>query len=92
MTILSWGFVALFAITAVKAALWEIAKPELIKILEKKFSHVPLARWIFYRMAQAEKRKDRVIAKLEKRYQKFGWILGILFDSLDDIIEALFRL
>lgn len=92
MTILSWGFVVLFVVTAVKAALWEIAKPELIKILEKKFSHLPLARWIFYRMAEAEKRKERVIAKLEKRYQKFGWILGILFDSLDDIIEALFRL
>lgn len=92
MTILSWGFVVLFVVTAVKAALWEITKPKLVKILEKKFSHVPLARWIFYRMAEAEKRKDRVIKKLENKYHKFGWILGILFDSLDDIIEALFRL
>ena len=92
MTILSWGFAIAFTVASVKVALGELLKPKIIKFLEKKFSYLPLARWIFGKMAEAEKRKEKVIAKIEKKSQRYGWFLAILYDCIDDFIEILFRL
>ena len=92
MTILSWGFAIAFTVASVKVALGELLKPKIIKFLEKKFSYLPLARWIFGKMAEAEKRKEKVMQKIEKRSQRYGWFLAILYDCIDDFIEILFRL
>ena len=81
-----WYLFGLFIYKALKYAAGDIAKSYLYKVLKKKLSWSPLARYIFNLMDKADARKDRVIKKLQRK-SFIGKIAAVILDCLDDIID-----
>ena len=79
-------FIGYFIWCTLKKAAGDLGKSYTYKVLKKKLSWSPLARYIFNLMDKADARKDRVIAKLRKK-SLVGKIAAVILDCLDDIID-----
>ena len=79
-------FIGLFLYKTLTYASGDIAKSYLYKALKKKLRWSPLARFIFTYIDKMDARKDRVIAKLQKK-SFIGKIAAVIFDCLDDLID-----
>lgn len=79
-------FIGYFVWCTLKKAAGDLGKSYAYKVLKKRLSWSPLARYIFNLMDKADARKDRVIAKLRKK-SMVGKIAAVILDCLDDIID-----
>ena len=78
--------IGLFVRKALTYAAGDIVKSYAYKVLKKRLSWSPLARFIFTYIDKMDARKDRVIAKL-RRKSFIGKIAAVILDCLDDIID-----
>lgn len=81
-----WYLFGLFVRKALTYAAGDIVKSYAYKVLKKRLSWSPLARFIFSYIDKMDTRKDRVIAKLQKK-SFIGKIAAVILDCLDDIID-----
>lgn len=81
-----WYLFGLFVRKALTYAAGDIVKSYTYKVLKKRLSWSPLARFIFTYIDKMDDRKDRVIKKLQKK-SFIGKIAAVILDCLDDIID-----
>ena len=81
-----WYLFGLFVRKALTYAAGDIVKSYAYKVLKKRLSWSPLARFIFNYIDKMDARKDRVITKLRKK-SFIGKIAAVILDCLDDIID-----
>ncbi len=79
-------YIGLFLYTMFAYVAGDIAKYFVYKFLKKKLSWSPLARYVFDLIDKADARKDKVIARLNKK-SFIGKIAAVIFGCLDDIID-----
>lgn len=81
-----WYLFGLFVRKALTYAAGDIVKSYAYKVLKKRLSWSPLARFIFTYIDKMDARKDRVIKKLKQK-SFIGKIAAVILDCLDDIID-----
>lgn len=79
-------YIGVFVVGFLSTAAGEVAKELLYDYLKKRLSWSPLARYIFNLIDKADARKEKVIARLQKK-SLVGKIAAVIFDCLDDIID-----
>nr|DAS02036.1 MAG TPA: hypothetical protein [Caudoviricetes sp.] len=79
-------YIGVFVVGVLSTVAGDILKDYLYRFLKKRLSWSPLARYIFNLIDKADARKDKVIARLQKK-SLVGKIAAVIFDCLDDIID-----